>query len=53
MVGYGEVACVKGYKQFDPTNQKFIFSRSVTFDEDAMFYNIELSYRKMKTNTKF
>ena len=36
MVGYGESSGVKGYKLFDPSNQKFIFSRLVTFDEDAL-----------------
>ena len=48
MVGYDESSGVKGYKLFDPSNQKFIFSRSVTFDEDALFYDTELSHRKMK-----
>ena len=48
MVGYGEAAGVKGYKLFDPSNQKFIFSRSVTFDEDALFYNSEQSHEKME-----
>ena len=43
MVGYGESAGVKGYKLFDPNNQKFLFSRSVTFYEEALFPTEQLT----------
>ena len=46
MVGYGESAGVKGYKLFDPNNQKFLFSRSVTFDEEALFPTEQLTEPK-------
>ena len=38
-VGYGELAGVKAYKLFDLKTKKFLFSRSVTFDEEGLFSN--------------
>ena len=38
-VGYGESAGVKAYKLFDLKTKKFLFSRSVTFDEEGLFSN--------------
>ncbi|MCO5590431.1 hypothetical protein L7F22_044401 [Adiantum nelumboides] len=36
LVGYGESFGVKAYRLYNPTKQKFLFSRDVIFDEESL-----------------